>query len=76
VRRGLFGGRTDGGDVKPDEAKYAEQLGDDALARQRAEAKVRCVLCWAPPGRPHTATCPNLPADEDALPVEQTEGLF
>jgi hypothetical protein len=66
---------TDDG-MRPDEAKYAAELGEDALLRQRQERENRCVLCWAPNGEPHAATCPNRPEDEPALLPSQDEALF
>ncbi|MCR4338799.1 MAG: hypothetical protein NUW01_02815 [Gemmatimonadaceae bacterium] len=56
---------------------YRQEVGEDAAARQQAEADAgRCFYCWAPPEQPHTFLCPNRPEDEEATPPSQDEGLF
>ncbi len=62
--------------VKPEEQRYASELGDQALARQQQARRERCVLCWAPHGEAHAETCPNRPADEEPLQPDQDEALF
>lgn len=57
-----------------EEDAYAAQVGEDALARQKAV--VRCPYCWQIDPQPHSALCPHRDEDEDAAPAEQDEALF
>jgi hypothetical protein len=61
----------------PVTARYLEEVGIDALMRQRYDARSgMCLHCWARPGEPHNLLCPNRDADEEDEQPTQEEALF
>lgn len=57
--------------------RYVQELGQQAFDRQDSDLSLRCKHCWALPGQPHVAICPEAtPEDQPVAPEPDQAALF